>query len=55
MNEFNLKDYNRWAEEFKQEGGEPSIKRYLKHLIYKEANLEPKHIKRSQHEKTEDL
>ena len=47
MSEFNLDDYNRWADDFKQNGGEPSIKRYLKHLIYKDINQEGKHIKRS--------
>lgn len=46
MNDFNLEDYNRWAEEFKQAGGEPSIHQYLRHQIYKEANSEAKHIKK---------
>ena len=40
---FDVKDYNKWAKSFESAGGEPCIHRYLRHLIYKDANSEPKH------------
>lgn len=43
-----LEDYNRWADEFRIEGGEPSIRGYLRHLIYKDINQEGKHTKNNE-------
>ena len=43
-----LEDYNKWADDFKQNGGEPSIKGYLRHLIYKEINQDGKNTKNNQ-------
>lgn len=33
-----VKNYEKWAKKFKAEGGEPCIRRYLKHLVYTESN-----------------
>ena len=56
---FNLDEYKKWAKKFKEAGGQPCITTYfkikneeelsfrqiLRHLIYKDVNSEPKHIK----------
>lgn len=43
-----IEDYNRWAKNFKEDGGEPCIRGYLRHLVYKEINQEGKHTKDDQ-------
>ena len=42
---FNLDEYKKWADEEKKDDGKPCIHSYLRHLIYKDANSEPKHTK----------
>ena len=43
------KDYKNWADKFKQDGGKPDFSKYIIHLVYKDSNSEPKHIKNGIH------
>jgi len=58
--EDHLEEYKKWAKNFEADGGQPcihlyyellnkenelSVRQLIRHLVYKDSNSEPKHIK----------